>query len=92
MRTPAFIESLPETDEARNEPLPEYGDEDDRDPDDFVVMEERQAKRIAALVETACGVELSTEVVIADANVGALTRRVIGAKSLVAKAGGRPVG
>ena len=59
---------------------------DDRtgpDPDDFVIMEEKQAKRIVALVEQCFGVELSPDVVVADANVGALARRVVGARSLV---------
>ncbi|EIW72203.1 hypothetical protein TREMEDRAFT_66761 [Tremella mesenterica DSM 1558] len=53
------------------------------DPDDFVIMDEKQAKRIVSLCELAFGVELSVDVVVADANVGALARRVVGAKSLV---------
>ncbi|ORY33351.1 phospholipid methyltransferase-domain-containing protein, partial [Naematelia encephala] len=60
--------------------------EDDRDPDDFTIMDENQARRIVSLCEEAFGVELSMDVVVADANVGALARRVLGARSL--KAGG----
>ena len=63
--------------------------EDGRDPDDFVVMSETQAKRIVSLSEMAFGVELSPDVVIADANVNALGRRVVGARSLVGNGGRR---
>ncbi len=55
---------------------------DGRDPDDFAIMSEIQAKRIVSLSEMAFEVELSADVVIADANVGALARRVMGARSL----------
>lgn len=54
-----------------------------QDPDDFVVMDEEQAKRITKLVEWAFDVELNPDVVIADANVGALARRVLGARNLI---------
>ena len=53
------------------------------DPDDFVIMSETQAKRIGSMAELAFGVQLSPDVVIADANVGALARRVMGARSLI---------
>jgi phosphatidylethanolamine N-methyltransferase len=52
------------------------------DPDDFNIMEEKQAKRIVSMIEQSFGIELSTDVVIADANVATLTRRVLGARSL----------
>lgn len=54
----------------------------ERDPDDFTIMTETQAKRISALCELTFGVQLSTDVVVADANVAALARRVLGARSL----------
>jgi hypothetical protein len=54
----------------------------DRDPDDFSIMSEKQAKRIASLCEMTFGVELSVDVVIAEANVGRLCGRVLGAMSL----------
>ncbi|KIR51912.1 phosphatidylethanolamine N-methyltransferase [Cryptococcus gattii Ru294] len=51
--------------------------------DDFVIMTENQAKRIAHLAEMAFGVELSPDVVVAEANVGSLARRIVGARSLI---------
>ena len=57
--------------------------EDGRDPDDFVIMNEDQAKRIKAMCEQAFDVELSTDVIIADANVSVIAKRVLGAKSLI---------
>ncbi|KAL1410788.1 phosphatidylethanolamine N-methyltransferase [Vanrija albida] len=54
-----------------------------QDPDDFVVMDEEQSKRITKLIEWAFDVELNPDVVIADANVGALARRVLGARNLI---------
>ncbi len=53
------------------------------DADDFTIMTEEQAKRITTMIEVTFGVELSTDVVIADANVATLTRRVLGARSLL---------
>ena len=57
-------------------------DYDDRDPDDFRFWSERQARRIALAVEQAFGVELTPEVIIADANLSALTNRILVAKEL----------
>jgi phosphatidylethanolamine N-methyltransferase len=57
---------------------------DGRDPDDFSIMDENQARRITSLCEMAFGVQISVDVVVADANVGVLARRVVGARSLVA--------
>lgn len=61
---------------------PEMTGEDGRDPDDFIIMDEKQAKRIVALCEMAFDVELSIDVVVADANVSLLSRRIVGARSL----------
>lgn len=55
------------------------------DPDDFIIMDEQQARRIVGLCEHAFGVELSADVVVADANVGALVQRILGARSLAGK-------
>lgn len=57
---------------------------DGHDPDDFSIMDENQARRITSLCEMAFGVQISVDVVVADANVGVLARRVVGARSLVA--------
>ncbi|WWC72280.1 uncharacterized protein I206_106242 [Kwoniella pini CBS 10737] len=54
------------------------------DQDDFVIMTPIQAQRISELCQLAFGVEISKDVVVADANVGALARRVAGARGLTA--------
>lgn len=53
------------------------------DPDDFVIMDEQQARRIVSLCQQIFGVDLSVDVVVADANVGTLAQRIVGARSLV---------
>ena len=57
--------------------------EDGRDPDDFRFWSERQAKRISLAIEQAFDVELTPEVVVADANIGALTHRILVSKELL---------
>lgn len=64
---------------------PPDGDGLSDDPDDFVIMTEKQAQRIVNLCEMSFGVEISKDVVVAEANVGALARRVLGARSLRGK-------
>lgn len=54
----------------------------DEEDDDFIIMSEKQAKRIVSLTKAAFDVDLSMDVVVAEPNVGALARRVMGAKSL----------
>lgn len=61
--------------------------EADEEDDDFIIMSEKQAKRIASLTKAAFDVDLSVDVVVAEPNVAALARRVLGARSLQA---GRP--
>ncbi|KAI0633043.1 phosphatidylethanolamine N-methyltransferase [Trametes polyzona] len=56
---------------------------DGRDPDDFRFWSERQAKRISLAVEQAFGVELTPEVIVADANLSALANRILVAKELL---------
>lgn len=59
--------------------------EDDGEPDesdDFAIMDEDQAKRIAAMLETAFDIELTTAVILANTNVSVIARRIIGARSL----------
>lgn len=58
----------------------ELDDDDERDPDDFRFWSERQAKRISMAIKQAFGVELTPEVVVADANLGALTNRILVSK------------
>ncbi|WVF67351.1 hypothetical protein IAT40_002106 [Kwoniella sp. CBS 6097] len=58
--------------------------------DDFVIMTETQAKRISDLSEMAFGVEVSKDVVVAEANLTLLARRVAGARGLKTGVGGAP--
>jgi phosphatidylethanolamine N-methyltransferase len=53
-----------------------------QDEDDFVVMNEKQAKHISQMAQWAFGVEINPDVVVADANVTALARRILGARNL----------
>jgi phosphatidylethanolamine N-methyltransferase len=55
---------------------------EDEEDDDFIIMSEKQAKRIVSLIQAAFEVDISMDVVVADANVGALARRILGARSL----------
>ncbi|KAF9032507.1 phosphatidylethanolamine N-methyltransferase [Hymenopellis radicata] len=55
----------------------EHHTEDGRDPDDFSFWSEKQAKRICLAVKEMFGVEYAPEVVVADANLGALARRIL---------------
>ena len=50
--------------------------------DDFRFWSEKQAKRISYAIKIGFGVECSYEVVLADANVSDLTRRILAAKEL----------
>ena len=63
--------------------LPDLPETSDSEVDDFTIMSEKQAKRISSLVKLTFGVDISVDVVIADANVGALARRITGARSLI---------
>lgn len=57
--------------------------DDGRDPDDFRFWSERQAKRISVAIKQAFGVELTPEVIVADANLSALTNRVLLSRELL---------
>ncbi|KAJ7203599.1 phospholipid methyltransferase-domain-containing protein [Mycena pura] len=56
---------------------------DDRDPDDFSFWSEQQAKRICSAIEQVFGVEYAPEVVVADANLSALARRILLSKEIL---------
>lgn len=56
--------------------------EADEEDDDFIIMSEKQAKRIVSLTKASFDVDLSMDVVVAEPNVTALARRVMGARSL----------
>lgn len=47
------------------------------DPEDFRFYSEEQAKRIAQAIQVAFGIELAHEVVVADAKVGSLARKIV---------------
>lgn len=59
------------------------GEDGSRDPDDFTFWSERQAKRISGAIKETFDVEFAPEVIIADANVTALTNRILGSKELL---------
>lgn len=54
-----------------------------RDPDDFRFWSEKQAARIARSIKAAFDVEYDPQVVLADANVSALTNRILVSKQLL---------
>ncbi|KAI0744530.1 phosphatidylethanolamine N-methyltransferase [Earliella scabrosa] len=64
---------------------PDASPEDGRDPDDFRFWSERQAKRISLAIEQAFDVELTPEVVVADANISALANRILVSKELLSE-------
>ncbi|PWN24981.1 hypothetical protein BDZ90DRAFT_234589 [Jaminaea rosea] len=64
-------------------PPAETGRTSDADEDDFTIWEQDQAKRIARGIKVAFGVEFSTEVVVAEANVRRLAKDVVEAKRLL---------
>ena len=51
--------------------------------DDFSILDVEQADRLAYAISQSCGVELAREVVIADANVSKLARRVIAGRRIL---------
>jgi len=61
------------------------------DPDDFVLYTHEQAERIAQILKESCGLELTKEVVAAEANVAKLARLVVDSTTLL-KPFGRGVG
>ena len=80
--TPPLISETPAVPPGDDAPDAEAEAEADEDDDDFIIMSEMQAKRIASLTNAAFDVDLSVDVVVAEPNVTALARRVMGAKSL----------
>lgn len=55
----------------------------DADNDDFCFWSERQAKRIAYAIRTVLDIEFSPEVIVADANISTLTKRILASKQLL---------
>ena len=56
---------------------------ENRDPDDFRFWTEKQAAWISQSIKAAFGVEYDPEVILADANVSALTNRILVSKRLL---------
>lgn len=61
---------------------------DDRDPDDFSFWSERQARRICSAIKQTFDIDYAPEVVVADANLSALARRVLANNRLLKSASG----
>lgn len=59
------------------------GDDPLRDPDDFVFESEAQAVRMSKAIREAFDVELTPEVIIADANLSALANRILITRDLL---------
>jgi len=59
------------------------GASDGGDPDDFRFWSERQAVRIARVVRAIFGVEYAPGVVVADANLTALAKRIVASRKLM---------
>ena len=57
--------------------------DDDADDDDFRFWSERQAQRIAHAIRAVLDVEFAPEVIVADANISTLTRRILASKQLL---------
>jgi phosphatidylethanolamine N-methyltransferase len=53
------------------------------DEHDFVLYENEQAERIASVIEQSCGIELMSEVIIAEANLAKLTRSIVESEKLL---------
>lgn len=53
------------------------------DRDDFVIFDLEQAARIAGAIEESCGLELTADVVVAEANVARLASSVVDAAKLL---------
>ena len=53
------------------------------DDDDFRFWSERQAQRIAHAIWAVLDVEFAPEVIVADANISTLTRRILASKQLL---------
>ncbi len=58
-------------------------EDDPRDPDDFSFWNERQARRISVAIKAAFGIDFAPEIVIGDANVSALTSRILGSREIL---------
>lgn len=53
------------------------------DPDDFIIYSKEDAEHIAYAIKQAFEIDLTSEVVVAAANVGKLVKRVLEARSLL---------
>ena len=58
-------------------------EDEGRNPDDFRFWSEKQAKRISLAFKQSFGVELTPEVIIADANLSTLANRILVARQLL---------
>ncbi|KAJ6578767.1 phosphatidylethanolamine N-methyltransferase [Mycena vulgaris] len=76
---------MPATPRPDGASTPEQDDDspDDRDPDDFTFWSERQARRICSAIKQTFDVEYAPEVVVADANLSALARRILLSKEIL---------
>lgn len=53
------------------------------DPDDFVIFTTEQADRISGAILASCGLEMTSDVVVAEANVAKLARSVVESEKIL---------
>ncbi|KAJ7054689.1 phosphatidylethanolamine N-methyltransferase [Mycena amicta] len=58
-------------------------EDQDRDPDDFAFWSEQQAKRICSAIKQTFDVDYAPKVVVADANLSALARRILNSREVL---------
>ncbi|KAJ6492894.1 phospholipid methyltransferase-domain-containing protein [Mycena vitilis] len=84
-KTPATPPRTPRQDDTSGGRTTPQDDDssDDRDPDDFTFWSEKQARRICSAIRQTFEVEYAPEVVVADANLSALARRILISKEIL---------
>lgn len=81
-------EGSPEGAKSTGNPSAHVDDDDDEalagtDPDDFTIWDVHQAKRIATGIHACFGLEFTTEVIVAEANVGKLAQDIVEARQVL---------
>ncbi|KAJ7042973.1 phosphatidylethanolamine N-methyltransferase [Mycena alexandri] len=84
-RIPGTPQTARPTDTGSGAPTAQQDDDspDDRDPDDFSFWSERQARRICSAIKQTFDVEYAPDVVVADANLSALAKRILLSKEIL---------
>lgn len=70
--------------------MPDETDDENRN-DDFSFWSEQQAKRISTSIKQIFDVEYAPEVIVADANLMALAKRILVSKEMLSFGPGAPI-